>query len=67
MELSSNLGRFYINGEWVEPSTDATIEVINPATEAAIASIAMGTPADVDAAVEAAQAAFDSYSQTSIE
>ena len=67
MELSSNLGRFYINGEWVEPSTDATVEVINPATEAPIASIAMGAPADVDAAVEAAQAAFDSYSQTSVE
>ena len=67
MELSANVGRFYINGEWVEPSTDDTLEVINPATEAPITSIAMGTPTDVDAAVEAAQAAFDGYSQTSIE
>ena len=67
MELSANVGRFYINGEWVEPSTDNTLEVINPATEAPITSIAMGTPTDVDAAVEAAQAAFDGYSQTSIE
>ena len=44
MELSANVGRFYINGEWVEPSTDDTLEVINPATEAPITSIAMGTP-----------------------
>ena len=51
MELSANVGRFYINGEWVEPSTDDTLEVINPATEAPITSIAMGTPTDVRSTV----------------
>ena len=44
-----NTNKFYINGEWVEPSTSDTLEVINPATEEAIASIAMGGTADVDA------------------
>ena len=67
MELSANLQRFYINGEWVEPQTQTTLEVINPATEAPIAEIAMGTPAEVDAAVAAAHEAFASYSQTSVE
>ncbi|GJM39438.1 MAG: aldehyde dehydrogenase [Acidimicrobiales bacterium] len=60
--ISENTGKFYIDGAWVEPSTDTTLEVINPATEEAIASIAMGGTADVDAAVAAAKAAFDTWS-----
>ena len=62
-----NATRFYIDGQWVEPSTDATLEVINPATEQPIAKIAMGAQADVDAAVAAAKTAFESYSQTTKE
>ncbi len=63
----SNRQKFYINGEWVEPSTSATLEVINPATEEPIDSIALGGPADVDKAVAAAKAAFETFSQTSRE
>ncbi len=63
----TNSRKFYINGEWVDPTTDATIEVINPATEQAITEIAMGGPADVDAAVAAAKGAFETYSQTKVE
>ena len=63
----SNRQKFYINGEWVEPSTSATLEVINPATEEPIDTVAMGTAADVDNAVAAAKAAFESYSQTTRE
>lgn len=59
--------QFYINGEWVDPSTDATLDVINPATEQPIAKIAMGAQADVDRAVAAAKAAFETYSQTTRE
>ena len=58
--------KFYINGEWVEPVTPATLEVINPATEEPFATISMGTAADVDKAVDAANAAFASYSQTTV-
>ena len=60
----SNRQKFYINGEWVHPSTSATLEVINPATEEAIDVIALGGPQDVDKAVAAAKAAFETYSQT---
>lgn len=59
--------KFYINGAWVEPTTSDTLDVINPATEQPIATIAMGGTADVDAAVAAATAAFESYSQTTRE
>ena len=62
-----NAQKFYINGAWVEPSTSETLEVINPATEQPIASIAMGGTADVDAAVAAAKAAFETFSQTTRE
>ncbi len=62
-----NAQKFYINGQWVEPSTDQRLDVINPATEEVIGTIAMGAKADVDAAVAAARAAFDSFSQTTRE
>jgi aldehyde dehydrogenase (NAD+) len=59
---------FYINGAWVAPEDPSqSMEVINPATEAPIARIGLGTKADVDKAVAAARAAFTSYSQTSRE
>ena len=57
--------RFYINGEWVDPIEPRAIEVINPATERPIGRVSLGTSADVDRAVAAARAAFDTYAQTS--
>ncbi|MEM7091719.1 MAG: aldehyde dehydrogenase family protein [Actinomycetota bacterium] len=67
VEISANTRRFYINGQWVDPSTDETLAVINPATEQPIASIAMGGTADVDDAVAAAQSAFESWSRSSVD
>ena len=59
--------QFYINGQWVAPLTDETLEVVNPATEEVIETIAMGGADDVDAAVAAAKAAFATFSVTSRE
>lgn len=59
--------QFYIGGKWVEPLTTDVLDVINPATEEPIAAIAMGGADDVDAAVAAAKAAFETFSQTSKE
>ena len=60
--------QFYINGEWVDPAEGInSFDVLNPANEEVIGSIAMGSAADVDKAVEAASNAFDSFSQTSVE
>lgn len=59
--------KFFIGGEWVEPAELRTIDVVNPATEAAIGQVAMGTAADVDRAVAAARAAFPAYASTSRE
>ena len=56
--------RFYVDGEWVLPSTARSLEVINPATEAVAGVISLGSAADVDRAVIAAQRAFATYSRT---
>jgi aldehyde dehydrogenase (NAD+) len=59
--------QLYIDGQWVAPSSDATVPVINPATEAVIGSIALGTAGDVDRAVAAARKAFATFSITPVE
>ncbi len=56
---------FYIDGEWVPSSGTQTMDVIDSATEEVIGQVPQGTAADVDAAVAAAKAAFDGWSQTS--
>ncbi len=55
----SNFGKFFIGGDWVDPSTDRVIEVVSPTTEEAVFRVAEAAEADVDRAVAAARAAFD--------
>ena len=59
--------QLYINGEWVDPITPKVLDVINPATEEVFTRISMGSKADVDLAVAAAKAAFESYSLWSVQ
>jgi acyl-CoA reductase-like NAD-dependent aldehyde dehydrogenase len=49
----------FIGGTWHRPSSDRQIEVISPHTEKPVARVAAAAQADVDAAVTAARAAFD--------
>lgn len=67
MSFSAHAQKFYINGAWIAPAEPCLIDVINPATEAPCAQIAMGTSQDVDHAVSAARAAFSTWSKTSRE
>jgi aldehyde dehydrogenase (NAD+) len=59
--------KFYIDGQWVDPVALKTLDVENPATEQTVGKIALGSAADVDAAVKAARKAFPAFSQTSRE
>jgi aldehyde dehydrogenase (NAD+) len=60
--------KLYIDGRWVDPIEPGRfITVIDPATEEAVAQVASGSEADVDAAVRAAHRAFPAYSQTTRE
>jgi aldehyde dehydrogenase (NAD+) len=56
--------QFYIGGSWVEPRTDTVAEVVDPATEEPIETVALGGPDDVDDAVTAARAAFPAFAST---
>ena len=59
-----NAKNFYINGAWVSPAKANDLDVINPSTEEVCEVISLGGQADTDAAVSAARAAFDDWSQT---
>ena len=59
--------QFYINGEWVDPVTPKSLDVIDPATEEVSGHINAGSEADVDKAVNAAAQAFKTWSRTSKE
>ncbi len=55
----SHPDRFFIGGQWVEPSSDQTIDVVDSGTEELYYSIAEAAPGDVSMAVVAARRAFD--------
>ena len=57
--------KFYIDGRWVDPIELKTVNTVNPATEEVSGTIALGSPADVDRAVQAARKAFSTWSKTS--
>ena len=54
-----HVDRLFIGGAWVEPSSDAVIDVIDPATEERFLRVPAASAADVARAVAAARDAFD--------
>src|SRR5258706_16051294 len=54
----------FINNQWVKPASGQYMESINPASGKPLAQIASANSADVDAAVAAARAAFETWSKT---
>ena len=62
----AQMQQFYIDGKWVDPVKPEVLDVINPATEESVATISVGSPADVDIAVAAARRAFPGYAATSV-
>ena len=61
------LFKFYINGSWIAPQEPLrSHDVIDPSTEGVVARIALGSAADVDIAVKAAQAAFESFGKSTV-
>ena len=62
-----NAKNFYIDGAWVSPAKAHDFDVINPSTEEVCETISLGSEADTNAAVAAARASFEAWSQTSKE
>ena len=57
--LITHADRFYIGGQWVAPSSDATIKVVDSDTEQVFLTVPEAQAADIDRAVTAAREAFD--------
>lgn len=64
MQVHSDL---YIGGEWVAATSDAVIEVVNPATEEIIATVPAASTDDANAAIAAARDAFLGWSALSVD
>jgi acyl-CoA reductase-like NAD-dependent aldehyde dehydrogenase len=62
-----NYDKIYVDGGWIDSEGTGTLEVINSSTEQVMGSIPDGVAADVDKAVAAAKAAFETWSQTGVE
>jgi phenylacetaldehyde dehydrogenase len=65
--LTDNVSRFvaktrqmFINGKWVDAASGKTFPTYNPATGEVLANVAEGDKEDINRAVAAARAAFDS-------
>lgn len=56
--------KLFINGQWVDASDGATLDVYCPANGEKISTIADASEADVDAAADAALAAFETWGKT---
>lgn len=57
--------KIYVDGAWIESTGSGRIDVLNPATEELIGTVAEGTVEDVDAAAKAARKAFPAWSALS--
>jgi betaine-aldehyde dehydrogenase len=56
--------RNFVGGEWVEPESGQTSPLINPATGEVFAEAPVSGPADLDRAMAAAAAAFESWGRS---
>ncbi len=54
----------FVNGQWIEAHTSEWRDIINPATGEILASVPLADASDVNAAVEAAAAAFPEWRRT---
>ncbi len=59
--------RNFINGQWLKSSSTDIRDIINPANGQSIGKICYGNAEDVDQAVQAARAAFTSFSQWTVQ
>ncbi|NMM23217.1 MAG: gamma-aminobutyraldehyde dehydrogenase [Phycicoccus sp.] len=56
--------RNFVNGNYVEPESDATSDIVSPVTAQVVATAPVSSSADVDRAYAAAAAAFEVWGET---
>jgi len=60
--MALDIKRMYINGKWIMAKEGATFDVVNPADQSVVATVANGGPPETSRAVEGAHAAFKEWS-----
>lgn len=65
-KLTADRYGLYINGKWVDSETGETFQAVSPANGEALAICAEASRNDVDKAVNAAWAAWDSWKKTTV-
>jgi acyl-CoA reductase-like NAD-dependent aldehyde dehydrogenase len=63
-EILGNPGQILIGGAWVEGSSGETLETLDPGSGQHLATVPLGSAADIDAAVNAAAAALEGWKRT---
>ncbi|MCM3717514.1 aldehyde dehydrogenase family protein [Fictibacillus phosphorivorans] len=58
-EFLNGTKKHFINGEWVASASGKTFETLNPSNGEVLAVVSEGGPEDIDKAVKAARAAFE--------
>src|SRR5699024_7463656 len=58
-ETEMNVLKQFIDGEWVQSSTNETREIVNPFNQEIIAEVAEGNEIDAKKAIQSARKAFD--------
>ncbi|MDR0070720.1 aldehyde dehydrogenase family protein, partial [Acinetobacter sp. 11520] len=66
-KIELETAKLLINGQFIESKTQEWQDIINPATQEVIGRVPFATVEEVDAAIQAAQDAFASWRQTSIQ
>ncbi len=64
IHTGSSLAANYVGGEWKRGSSSAAFEITNPATAEPLASFALAEQHDVEAAINAAAAAYPAWRRT---
>ena len=63
--MTDYLNQLYVNGAWRDASDGGTFEVLNPADETTLTTVASGTVDDAIACLDAAEAAFGPWAAKS--
>lgn len=65
-ETTVQTAKLLIDGQWVESQTSEWHDIVNPATQEVLAKVPFATADEVDAAINAAQRAFQTWKLTPI-
>ena len=67
VDISVQQVKLLINGEWVESKTTHWQDIVNPATQEVLAKVPFATADEVNAAIDAAHRAFQTWNLADVQ